>query len=333
MTAEELKRKLRNGDVPPLLLLYGEETWLIREMVSQVRRAVLQVDNDDFNDHQFIARETTAGQVLEAVMTLPVFAPRRLVTVKDFHNFPAHEMEQLATYLNDPAAETCLLLVADKIDSRKRFFKEFKKKGTQVEFKPLAEKQVPGYVRQTLDSHDIRISADALNLFCSLVGSSLYELRSELDKLINYLGDRNLVDLTDVEEVISRSRGENIFELGEAVATGNVAKAQQLAVKLNRAGEAPLRTLALIVMHFRRLWKVRELQVQNAASAEIAKVAQIPPFVVDKMVKQGKRFSRSDFIAVFERFLETDLAMKSSGADAAALLEQLVLRLALMKQH
>ncbi|NOY12929.1 MAG: DNA polymerase III subunit delta, partial [Deltaproteobacteria bacterium] len=41
----------------------------------------------------------------------------------------------------------------------------------------------------------------------------------------------------------------------------------------------------------------------------------------------GKRFSRKDFQRAYELFLETDLAIKSSGADAGALLESLMLRL------
>jgi len=59
----------------------------------------------------------------------------------------------------------------------------------------------------------------------------------------------------------------------------------------------------------------------------------VPYFVVDGLVQQGKRFSKQDFVFAFNLFIETDLAMKSSGADAAALLDLLVLRLAKMKDR
>jgi DNA polymerase-3 subunit delta len=81
------------------------------------------------------------------------------------------------------------------------------------------------------------------------------------------------------------------------------------------------------VRHFGQLWKVRELEVKNRPVKEIAKVAGVPFFVVDSLIQQGKKFSRLDFIRAHELFLETDLAMKSSGADAAALLENLILNL------
>ncbi len=82
-----------------------------------------------------------------------------------------------------------------------------------------------------------------------------------------------------------------------------------------------------MVRHFRQLWQVRELQVRNRSEAEIAKTVGVPPFVVGSMVKQGKRFSRNNFNRAHELFLETDLAMKSSGADGQALLESLILKL------
>ena len=72
---------------------------------------------------------------------------------------------------------------------------------------------------------------------------------------------------------------------------------------------------------------MRELQVKNYPAREIAKVAGVPFFIVDELIRQGKKFSRNDFQRAFELFIETDLAMKSSGADSEALLDSLILRL------
>lgn len=331
LVSEEFYRQLRDKHIPPLVLLYGQESYLVSRAVKALRRVVLPTGKDDFNDHQFNAKESSASQILEAAMTFPVFAERKLVTIKDAHQLAAADMDQLTAYLDNPAPETCLLLIADKIDSRRKFFQQFKKLGTVVEFKPLAEKNMPHFVRQELGQRDINISADALALLCSLMSGSLYEVHAELDKLVNYIGDRKLVDVKDVEAVISRGRAENVFELGKVVGQGNAARALILVGRLSAAGEPPLRTLALLVRHFRQLWKVRELQVQKYPNKEIAKVAGVPFFVIDGLVQQGKRFSKQDFIYAFNLFLETDLAMKSSGADAAALLDHLVLRLAKMK--
>jgi len=327
MNADGLYRKLHSNQVPPLLYLYGQEPYLIQQTADSVRQAVLPNEKDDFNDNQFYGKEATAEAILEAAMTFPVFAEKRLVTVKDAHLLPVAELEKFLPYLQDPVPETCLLFIADKIDSRRKFFQQFKKYGDLVEFKPLSDREIPRYIRKALNQQDIKISADAIDLFCSMVGGNLHEIHAELDKLLTYIGSATLVDIVDVQAVVSRGRAENIFELGNAVGRGDTAKALTLIMRLSAAGEAPLKILSLLVLHFRRLWKVRELQVQNRPANEIAKVAGVPPFVVDGLIRQGKKFSRNDFLRAFELFLETDLAMKSSGADAGALLDNLILRL------
>lgn len=325
---EDLYRQLQSAQIPPLILLYGQEPFLVQRAVHAVRRAVLADENDAFNDHQFVAREAKAEQILEAALTLPVFAPRKLVTVKDFHLLPAAELDLLSDYLENPVAETCLLLVADKIDARRKFFQQFKQAGCLVEFKPLMEKHLPRHVRQVLDQHDVKISEDALALFCAMTGGSLYEIHGELEKLVNYIGPAQLIDVKDVQAVVSRGRAENVFELGRAVGQGRAEKALTLVLRLSAEGEPPLKILSMLVRHFRQLWKVRELQVKKYSPKDIAQLAGVPFFVVDGLIQQGKRFSRSDFLSIFELFIETDLAMKSSGADAQSLLDQLVLRLA-----
>ena len=327
MTADELFRNLKAGKIPALLFLYGKEPFLLQRAVKLLRKAVLEAENDDFNDTQFYGKDATATHIIDAAMTFPVFATRRLVTVKDAHLLPVVELDGLMTYLKDPAPETCLLFIAEKIDSRRKFFQQFKKYGSLIEFKPLTERELPGYIRTFLDDRDYRITAEALEFFCSIVGGSLHEIHGELNKLLTFIGDRTLVDVTDVQAVVSKGRIENIFELGNAVGRGDAARTLGLANQLMEAGEAPLKILSLLVRHFRQLWKVRELQVQNRPAKEIAGVAGVPFFVVQPLIAQGKRFSRKDFYRFFELFLETDLAMKSSGADAEALLENLLLRL------
>ena len=327
MTGDELYRKLRSRQVPELILLCGEEAYLIQQAARAVRRAVLTADVDDFNDTQFDGKDATGSEILEAALTFPVFAEKRLVTVKNSHQLKAAELDILLPYLEQPAPETCLLFVAEKIDKRRKFFQQFKKYGALIEFKPLSDREIPRYIKTTLRQDNISITTDAVDLFCSMVGNNLHEIHAELDKLVTYLGSVTKIEVKDVQAVVSRGRAENIFELGNAVGRGDIASALTLVARLEAAGEAPLKILSLLVRHFRQLWKVRELQAKHQPVNDIAKVAGVPYFVVDGLIQQGKKFSRLDFVRAHELFLETDLAMKSSGADSAALLENLIVRL------
>ncbi len=312
---------------PSLILLYGEEAYLIEQTVKRVRAAVIGAEKDDFNDHRFGGKQSTAESVLDAAHTYPVFAPRKLVTVHGFDQMSAHEQDKLTSYLNQPSPETCLLLVAEKIDSRRKFFQEFKKKGVVFKFDPLKDAEIPDFARRGLQRRGVRISRDALELLCSLLNSNLHEVEAELDKLVLYVGERQQISITDVEAIVSRGRTESVFELGTAIGLGNMARALTLVRRFAAASEPPLLVLNLITGHYRLLWKIRSLQSRNAPVTDIVKSVGRPPFVVKRLVEQGKRFSRRDFINAYQLFVETDLAIKSSGGDPEALLERMVMRL------
>jgi DNA polymerase-3 subunit delta len=333
MTAQEFYRLLDNKQIPQLVLLYGQEPYLVQRAAKALRQTLFPTGEDAFNDSQFAAKDVRVDEILEALMTLPVFAERRLVTIKEAQLLPAAVLDGLLSYLHNPVAETCFLLLADKIDARRKFYQQFKKLGATVEFKRLSGKEVPGYVEGYLKRQGRAISTDALNLFCSLVGENLHEIHAELDKLNNYVAAEGAIEVADVQAVVSRGRAENIFELGNAVGRGDAAKALTLVKRLQAAGEAPLKILALLVRHFRQLWMVRELQVRRQSSREIARTAGVPFFAVEGLIQQGRRFSRRDFVWAQELFLETDLAMKSSGADDALLLDNLILQLARKKSR
>lgn len=333
MTAETLKKALKKRDLPPILYLYGEEPFLQQQALQQIERALIEPGTEDFNRQVFYGRNLDVSQLLDAVMTLPAFAPRRLVIVKEAQHLLAEAYERLIEYLAKPVAETCLVFSADKIDNRRKFFQLLKKRDALVDFRPLSEGQIPGFVRGRLEERNFQITADALQLFVLQVGSGLHEIVTELEKLMLYAGAARLLDLADVQAVVSSSRSENIFEIGNAVASFAAGQALSLGRALLAEGESPVKILVLLTRHFRQLWKVYELDAVGCPQREIASRASVPPFVVGRLSQQARGYTRKDFKRAFALFLAADLAMKSSGARPDVVLEQLLMRLATPRRN
>lgn len=326
MRLDEFYRQLEI-DPPPLILLYGAETYLLQQAHQRIRSAIFGTTRDDFNDHQFHGKGARAEDIIDAATTYPVFAPRKLVTVNDFHLLAAAEQDKFSVYLERPLEQTSLLLIAEKIDSRRKFFQQFKKNGVVFKFDPLTDREIPDFVRREAQQRGIRIGREALDLLCSLVSNSLHEIEGELDKLMLYIGERREIGVADVEAIVSRGRSESIFALGEAIAKGDLIRALTLVRRFAAASEPPLLVLNLITGHYRLLWKIRALDSRQCAAADIARQVGRPPFIVPRLLEQARRFSRRHFMAAYALFIDTDLAMKSRGGDAEALLELMVIRL------
>ncbi len=327
MNAPELLRSVKDGHCPAVIFLYGEEEFLVDQCLRRLKDLLIAPENRDFNLGVFYARDTSAAVILETLRTYPVFSERRVVIVKDAQHLGAADLDRLQDYLQDPVPEGVLICVCDKVDGRRKFFQTLKKKGALIEFRPLYDNKIPSYVRDQLRQDGYEMTEDAAGLFCRRVGSNLREINAELGKLYTFVGGRTLVDVADVEAVVSDTRTDNVFALMEAVGS---AERSQALVMLNRMlndGAAPLMILSMLVRHYRQLWKAVELLEQGGSRKEMPKVLGVNPFFLDGILRQARTVGGSRCRKAFELFIETDLALKSSGANPRALMEQLLLKL------
>lgn len=327
MTPAELVRAIDDRNFPTLLLLYGEEAFSQERTLSRLLAAAVPDEARDFNFLQLHGKETRAAAVIDAARTLPVFAPLRMVLIKDAQQIPAGELDVLLPYLSDPSPETLLVLAADKIDGRRKFFVEFKKRGTLVEYKRPYENQIPAHVRDLAREQGLTFTEAGLALFCRRVACDLHEIHGEIVKLAAYLGSTTLADVQDVAAVVSDSRSESVFDLTDALGRQDLARALFLLGRLLDEGTAPLQLLALLARHFRQLWRLQELLARGAGKMEMQKEIGINPYFLDGLLAQARRFPVQRYPHVFEALLETDLALKSSGAHPVAQMEILCYRI------
>ncbi|MFO7832091.1 MAG: DNA polymerase III subunit delta [Desulfuromonadaceae bacterium] len=328
MNAAELSRAVAARKLPSLLFLYGEEAFLLHESLKEVISAAVEPEDRDFNLDIFSAQDNSVGEILDSAYAYPVFAPRRCVVVKEAQRFNADEYEQLLKYVKKPLESTCLVLCADKIDKRKKFFTNFKKCGEIVEFKRFYPNKIPGFAKERAAKSQKRFTEDALELFCRRVGTNLSEVVAELDKLVSYCGaDVPLIDVDHVIAVVSDTRVDSIFELTDAAGNGNLGEALLLTERLQYEGEHPLKILTMLVRHFRQLWKVNALLKHNESQSEICKRVGINPYFASKTIKQARMFNAAVFADIYALFVQTDMDLKSSAGQPPALMQECITRL------
>lgn len=324
MTPAELDRMIDQSQFPSLLYLYGEEKFLLERSLKKLLDKAIPVDARDFNLSVFHCKDFSADRLLESVRTYPIFFQRRVVLVKDAHLIPAPEIDRLLSYIHAPISETMLIFISEKIDGRRKFFVEFKKYGELVEFKKIYDNHLPAVVRGLARQEDLTLTDAALALFCKRVGSNLQDVYTELIKLGAFLGEGRLADVADVAAVVSGTRQESVFALNEAIGDRQTQRAIKLVAELLDERVPALLILSMMVKHMRCLCKVHEMVSQKSSRAEIAKVAEVNPYFLDGLIRQSRNFPSEGMPRVFEKLLETDLALKSAGAHPAVLLERAV---------
>ena len=328
MSLNQLQNMIQAGSLPGLILLYGQEAYFIEQGLKAIRDAVVLPENRDFNLTQFHGRDFKPIDIVEEARTFPVFSDRRLVILKNVHEASAEQLDGLLAYIEDPVPETVLLLTAEKIDARRKVYQLLKKTGTVIEFKKIYENQLPSFVRELAKSNNVTLTGGALELFCKRVGTNLVEVQGELEKLIGYLGERDLAEENDVAAIVSDTRIESVFDLTDALGQGDSSTALKLLDRLLAEGQAPLMVLAMMTRHFRQMWKIRELIAQKVPQSDFPKKVGVSPYFLKGLMQQANRFNSQHYRQIFNQFLTTDLALKSSGAEPKMSLEMLVLEIA-----
>ncbi len=322
MTFEQFTQAVRADRLPPLLLLCSEESYFLDQAVKLVS-SLVPCESRDFNLTVLYGRDMKGADLVDQARTLPVFADRRVVIVKNVNEAPADQLEQFSSYLDNPVDETRLLVTASTIDKRRKFFQKFAQAGEIVEFRKLYDNQIPQFVRDQAKSCGRTFTAPALKLFCRRVGANLAEIVGEIDKLTSYAGDRDFFEEDDVAAIVADTRIESVFAMIDALCAGQKGEALRQLDRLLADGQPPLVILTMLIRQFRQLWKTKALLAQGVPQKELARRIGINPYFLNNLLAQADRYDDEQLRAIYPRLLEVDQALKSSG-DSRAYLEQLL---------
>ena len=182
MKSEEFLRSIDKGDIRPLYFLYGDESYLIGKGVKKLLSRLVPEDLRDFNLNLYYGNECSANEIVATAQTLPMFAEWRVVLVKNSDRLPPIALETLSNYVRNPSPTTCLLFLGEKIDQRKKFFTEIKKRGELVEFKRLYENQMLPFIMGEAAEQGKKFRPDAAEMLICFSDNNLQELVSQIKR-------------------------------------------------------------------------------------------------------------------------------------------------------
>jgi len=323
MTLEELHAELAAGRLRPVYLIAGEEPLQRDEARAALRERVLAGAPRDFNHDRLDGAATSRAELVDALRSLPVMAPRRLVELNEPEAPRAAGRglaEALAGVIEELAAGSAsvLVVVAAKVDRRTRWVKAVGDEATLLCDVPRGRRELTAFIRAEAKRQALTLARGVPERLAERIGAQPLLLRQELAKLALLAPARGEITLEHVVAASIDVAEEPVWELTDAIGAGHGADALVLLARLARGGAAPPLVLGALASHFRRLARLR-----SGGSLGV------PPFVRQKLEAQAQRFSEGRLVACLGAIHETDLALKGAGTLPPQLaLERLVIGLA-----
>lgn len=334
MKYKQFIAKLERGEVASVYLFEGEENYLKEEALKKLKKSVISPEYEDFNYERFSGANISAGQIIESASTFPLQAKKRLVVVEEVDKLSDEDQRALSRYLDSPAGTTCLVCTAEKLDKRKRLYKNFLEEGKVVSFYPLWEGEVIAWIKGKIEKERKRISPQALLYFKDRIGNDLREVNNEIEKLVLYTHPKRVIEKEDVEEAVGEGKGTGVFDLTKAVREKVLSRALFILCRLLEKGEEPLRIHSLITREMRILLRIKEreekVSPQEACSIIFGPRSYYSQWytnIAAEYIQAVRKFSLSQLIAAFKHLVETEASIKTGREEPAIAIERMILRI------
>lgn len=333
MLDKELFRHLERGPVSPVYLFAGDADLLVEEAWKRLLEKSAAGGTRKFNGERFHAKDYTAAEMVAGLRAIPMFAPKRLLMVQHIENWPEAQRKILLSYLARPFPTACLVLTFSGKKGMEKIEAAVEAAGTVVHFRAPSEREIPRWLQDRARQRGKNLTVQAALHLSEQVGTDLHRLESELEKLITYVGESEVIEAEDVLQAVSSQRVHTIFELLDGVAERDSGRALAMLRALLAESEAPLVILAMIARHVRQLWQVKSALEAGVPLPQVSRQYGIHQYVAGKHAKQAPLFSEVELFRMHRAICDADFALKSTGTSPEVLLDELLLRMCLQKDE
>jgi DNA polymerase-3 subunit delta len=340
VTPEAAIAQAKKGALLPVYLVTGAEQWLRDQVVAELRAAALGGGVAAFNEDKFTAGEADVDKVISAARTVPMMASRRFVLVRSAERWDASgagddddgkresPIDRLMRYVTEPVDSTCLVIVATKVDGRRKLATVAKKEGFVVQCEPLDSRKLTAWIVAQCRSRGHAIDHDVAELLGEIAGPDMACLGDAVERLSLFVGAGAAITEAAVAECVARVRTADTWALVDAVGARDLGAASRLLSEVYDARDRGLPLLGAVAWSIRQLARFQAGMEAGMGQDEAAKAAGVyPPFRARELAQKLKAFRPRELERWLLVLAETDVALKSSRRPADAILYDMLTRM------
>ncbi|MCH2465614.1 MAG: DNA polymerase III subunit delta [Gemmatimonadetes bacterium] len=300
--------KVRGG----VFYLYGEDAFRKEEVVSALIDAHLDSATRDFNHDQLRGTETDVETLASVLATPPMMARWRVVVVREVEGFASGKKarETILEVVNNPPPGLALILSCTVPQgSRAKFYRDLSSAAHSVEFRAFTGADLPGWlIHRAEEAYSVEIEVEAARALSAAIGTNLGVLDRELEKLTDFVGDRSLITIGDVEAVGTKLPSQDRWRWFDLVGERRFQEALTGLDVLIGQGESGVGLVIGLATHLLRLGVASTEGLQSLEAA-------LPPhqkWLAKSAMAQGKKWPSGELDAALEGLLRADRLLKAS---------------------
>lgn len=283
---------IKNDVMKNIVLLYGEEDYLKRWAVSEIKAKYVNEATELFDFMKIDGEAVKPSEIIKSCETLPMMSERRIVIVDGMRmkatssqskaseskasetsdhetaadgEGSADSSDELTEYFeNFPETAMLIMVCADEPDKRKKFFKNAKKYGSEYDFSRLDRKSLMGFIKKRFSELGCGCSDKMLAMIVDISGYLDKETDTDLDRLLNDVRaiaahSESVVTEEDVRQSVSGNNQVYIFDFTDALMERRKDDALAMLRQMLDNGENEFMLLGMICSQIETLLLASEM--------------------------------------------------------------------------
>ena len=333
MDRKEFEQSLSMGTLPSVLLFEGDEERLKHDALSSLRGSILPAGMESLNET--VLDDPPVDRLIADAETQPFIAERRLVIVRDYPALTgrAEADDRLLSWLPSvPATTVLLFFCTGRPDGRKKLYTTIKKMGGVVTFTPLRGTELTRFVADAFRESGKECDVRTAEYLIFIVGDDAGMLMNEIQKLVSSAGDCPAVTSADVAALATPSIECTVFQMVDAVVTGQRSRALRLLRNQLLSGTDRMAILAMLLRQYRLLQHIKIMQYEKRNVDFIRSSLGVPSFALDQYLRQASGYTGGQIKNAVRICFETEYAVKSGQLQLEGAAESVVIRLLALRQ-
>lgn len=333
MTEEALREAIKSGTVP-WLVLAGEEEYLKRYYLGEIRRNLVpDAAFAPFNHLKYEGETPDIGKLTDAIVSPPVFSERKLVEwhLCDFEKMKADNLARLADFCGKrneyPDVTVCFYVEAERLTpgsnpkKPSRRYTDIEKMLDVVYLPRATDQKLLGWIGRHLKHEGLSATADVCRALLARCGHAMDVLAGELAKLAAYAHAKGKEEITaeDVREVTVANFEADAFGLGNAILAGDATLAYENLRDMKNRRLDPSLIFGSVFRLFCDLFSIALLREEGLTPAAIRERTGLHEYKVTLYLRATANRTAASLGDTLEKCRRLDLAGKSGTADYSGL--------------
>jgi DNA polymerase III delta subunit len=360
-----------------IIFLYGEDNFRAKKKIREFKDKFLREVDKSGGSIEYIDGKTADLKEINAkAATASLLASKRMIIIEDiFSNKNKELLPELAEYFRAKEKNNWgnIVIFCDhsiknkkkyggeevvKIDGdgrdkplgkkEKELFDFLSRQKFAQEFKKLNNQDFGAWIKNEVEVRGGLISTRAIQVLIGLVGYDLWQIDSEIDKLINFkaggkksplerggqplagrgvldsVAEKLIIEPEDVNQLVKGNFDDNIFALTDAIGARDKSLAIKLLEEQFELGASAVYLLTMITRQIKIILQVRQALDLGQSSRQIISELKQNPYVIQKAIEQARHFSLNALKIIFDKLMEIDFKIKTGQGEPQVLLNLLV---------